>query len=397
MKKLITFLIVCLVIGGGFFYYINQFESESTLPKEEKTMLEGSLGYPSEEIPEDITICAKKIGNDKEYCTNEQIEDSKYKYGKGYKLEIEPGEYYVVAKKGNSNFKGYYSTYVKCGMEENCVSHFPIVVTARKGDYLKEINLLDWTDRSRDFAKEYRNHNFNFKVNYPEKVQINEDLRSREIYFTKKGNEKPNLTIIAHSNEERLSLSEWINNEIDLGEGEFKAPIIFGDKNSRAIFAKTYKSIGVTKEIDRVFYKGEDDTIFELNSGASAMGAEGEERNIFFSLITFSFERIEKEVEVLKPGGGTEISSPLTVKGRAKGTWFFEANLGLKLVDNQGNIIAQAPAMTESNWQTENIIPFKGTLEFETNKKMGKIIVEKDNPSGLPENADKIEIPVSIN
>jgi len=36
MKKLITFLIVCLVIGGGFFYYINQFESESTLPKEKK-------------------------------------------------------------------------------------------------------------------------------------------------------------------------------------------------------------------------------------------------------------------------------------------------------------------------------------------------------------------------
>ncbi|MFW6283511.1 MAG: Gmad2 immunoglobulin-like domain-containing protein [Minisyncoccales bacterium] len=394
MKKLLIFILVCLIIGGGLFYFLNQPKDKKTPPKETKTIIEGSLGYPSEEIPKEITICAKEINSDKEYCTEKQIENNKYKYGKGYKIEVEPGEYFVVAQKEDGNLKGYYSTYVKCGMEKNCISHFPIAVTAKEGDKLDGIDLLDWTDRSKEFTNEYKNHNFNFKLGYPERIEVREDLRSKEIYFEKE-NSKPNLTVAIHKNKDNLSLSEWVDQNIQLEEDEFKTPIVFGNSDYRAIFAKTYKSVGVTKQVDRVFYK-DNGMIFEINSGLPSIEQNGEERNDLFTGIASSFEKIENEISIDSPEIGAEISSPFTVKGEAKGNWFFEANLGLKLVDEQGNVIDQTYAMTESDWMTEEIIPLQGELNFETDKERGKVIVEKANPSGLSENADKIEIPVFI-
>src|SRR6056297_686157 len=149
MKKILIFILICLAIGGGIFLFLNQ-SNEVEIPEESvKTTIEGSLGYPSEEIPSNIKICAKAVDSDKEYCTSEQLENEKYKYGKGYKLEVSPGNYYIEASKEDNDFKGYYSTYVKCGMKEACISHFPITVALEKGDSLTGIDVLDWTDRTR--------------------------------------------------------------------------------------------------------------------------------------------------------------------------------------------------------------------------------------------------------
>ncbi len=96
------------------------------------------------------------------------------------------------------------------------------------------------------------------------------------------------------------------------------------------------------------------------------------------------------------PRPNQEIESPLIVQGRARGYWFFEGDFPVVLVDWDGLIIAQAVAQAKSDWMTEDFVEFEAVLEFEepdySNK--GALILQKDNPSGLPENDDALEIPI---
>ncbi|QQR82802.1 Gmad2 immunoglobulin-like domain-containing protein [Candidatus Campbellbacteria bacterium] len=100
-------------------------------------------------------------------------------------------------------------------------------------------------------------------------------------------------------------------------------------------------------------------------------------------------------IYVVSPRIHTEIASPLTISGRARGTWFFEGSFPVLLVDWDGKIIAEGFATT-SEWMTEEFVPFTGTIEFSkpAYDKNGTLILKKDNPSGLSENDMALEIPV---
>ena len=100
-----------------------------------------------------------------------------------------------------------------------------------------------------------------------------------------------------------------------------------------------------------------------------------------------------KEAIVESPQANDTISSPLVIKGEAPGYWFFEASLPIKLLDNQGVLIASAPASAESDPLTDNLVPFKALLEFNTTATSGYLVVNNDNPSGLPENELSVKIP----
>lgn len=89
------------------------------------------------------------------------------------------------------------------------------------------------------------------------------------------------------------------------------------------------------------------------------------------------------------------IHSPLSVAGEAPGFWFFEASLPVKLLDGNGKTLAVAPAQAQGDWQTSNFVPFLATLSFENpSTPTGTLVIAKDNPSGLPENAQEISFPV---
>jgi hypothetical protein len=46
-------------------------------------------------------------------------------------------------------------------------------------------------------------------------------------------------------------------------------------------------------------------------------------------------------------------------------------------------------------WMTEEFVPFEAVVEFDDPAvEKGILVFEKDNPSGLPENADEFRIPV---
>jgi len=95
------------------------------------------------------------------------------------------------------------------------------------------------------------------------------------------------------------------------------------------------------------------------------------------------------------PQPNETVQSPLEIKGEARGYWFFEADFPVKLYDENGRLLGIAIARTLSEWMTEDFVPFEAVLEFEvpeTDK--GILILEKDNPSGLPENADELRVPV---
>jgi len=99
--------------------------------------------------------------------------------------------------------------------------------------------------------------------------------------------------------------------------------------------------------------------------------------------------------EPLPEQGG--ITSPLVVRGKARGTWFFEASFPVTLTDWDGRIIAQVPAQAKGDWMTTDFVEFEATLTFTadtTVSSRGALILQKDNPSGLPEYDDAREITV---
>lgn len=102
------------------------------------------------------------------------------------------------------------------------------------------------------------------------------------------------------------------------------------------------------------------------------------------------------DIVVSAPVFGDEIESPLIVEGMARGTWFFEASFPMSLVDWNGRIIAQGIAQAQGEWMTEALVPWTGEIVFTKPDfdERGYLILQKDNPSGLPEHDDSIEIPI---
>ncbi|PIR66485.1 MAG: hypothetical protein COU51_03645, partial [Parcubacteria group bacterium CG10_big_fil_rev_8_21_14_0_10_36_14] len=91
-----------------------------------------------------------------------------------------------------------------------------------------------------------------------------------------------------------------------------------------------------------------------------------------------------------------KIESPLTIKGRARGTWFFEESFPIILVNWDGLIIAQSYATAKTEWMTEDYVEFEGKIEFQKPGvyDRGALILQKDNPSGLSEYDDALEISI---
>lgn len=145
----------------------------------------------------------------------------------------------------------------------------------------------------------------------------------------------------------------------------------------------------------RVFNGGEDSWICvkdqwvkhgNPNSSKPTIGCEQE--------IMKGFSNDKVKLDNLK--SNDEIFSPLTITGEIKGTWFFEGSFPVILVDWDGKIIAQVSVTTKSDWMTEDFVPFEAIINFQKPSygEKGSLIFKKDNPSGLPQNDDAIEIPV---
>lgn len=102
-------------------------------------------------------------------------------------------------------------------------------------------------------------------------------------------------------------------------------------------------------------------------------------------------------IKIKQPRPNETIQNPLEIRGEARGSWFFEASFPVKLFDENGNLLGTAIAQAQSDWMTENFVEFRATLGFQkSTAEKGTLVLEKDNPSGLPENADELRVPVKF-
>ncbi|MBI4117256.1 MAG: hypothetical protein HY451_01020 [Parcubacteria group bacterium] len=105
----------------------------------------------------------------------------------------------------------------------------------------------------------------------------------------------------------------------------------------------------------------------------------------------------ENLIRVFSPKPNQSIQSPFIIEGEARGTWYFEASFPIKLIDSQGNQIAVAIAQAQSDWMTEDFVPFRTELEFSVPQETpARLVLKKDNPSGLPEFDDQLSFPVIL-
>lgn len=104
------------------------------------------------------------------------------------------------------------------------------------------------------------------------------------------------------------------------------------------------------------------------------------------------------EIKVHTPRPQTLIESTLEITGEARGGWYFEASFPVKLLDANGEILAEHYATAQGNWMTSEFVPFTATLLFATPQTAtGTLVLMNDNPSGIPENSRELRIPIRFN
>ena len=82
------------------------------------------------------------------------------------------------------------------------------------------------------------------------------------------------------------------------------------------------------------------------------------------------------------------IQSPLLVSGRARGNWFFEASFPIELLDSNGQLVTVAIAQAESDWMTENFVPFSAIVDFSASLKgKGTLVFKKGVVYGTDKNS----------
>lgn len=103
-----------------------------------------------------------------------------------------------------------------------------------------------------------------------------------------------------------------------------------------------------------------------------------------------------EEVVLTSLKSDNTVTCPFVLEGEARGNWFFEATLSVRLEDESGNAFFQKAVMTEENWMTEDFVSFNEELYFQTEAQSGQLIIVKANPSGLEENANEVAYDVSF-
>ena len=106
---------------------------------------------------------------------------------------------------------------------------------------------------------------------------------------------------------------------------------------------------------------------------------------------------VSENVKVSSPLIGATVQKTFTVKGEARGSWMFEANLPVEVRDANGKRVSTGYTMsTSENWMTAEFVPFEGTLTVENYSGPATLVVSKDNPSDMRELDDSVSFPIVI-
>ena len=106
---------------------------------------------------------------------------------------------------------------------------------------------------------------------------------------------------------------------------------------------------------------------------------------------------LSARITIKTPTSGANVGKEFTVTGSAPGPWYFEASFPIQVRGAEGSVIGRTHANALGEWTTEKNVDFDATVHIEaTHTGPATLILMKDNPSGLPENDDSVEIPIVI-
>jgi|SRR3989344_7786207 len=109
------------------------------------------------------------------------------------------------------------------------------------------------------------------------------------------------------------------------------------------------------------------------------------------------FTPLHERVLVAFPKSGSVVGKTFNVLGEASGNWYFEASFPIQVRDANDNVIGRSHANALSNWMTTKQVGFTATVNIDGNYSgPATLILLRDNPSGLPENDDALEISIFI-
>lgn len=109
-----------------------------------------------------------------------------------------------------------------------------------------------------------------------------------------------------------------------------------------------------------------------------------------------SAEPLHTRVIVSSPKPNSSVAKTFTVTGEAPGNWYFEASFPVQVLDAENNKLVGVPAQAQGDWMTTAQVPFSVTVTVDNYTGPATLVLQKDNPSGLPENEDSLSIPIII-
>ena len=106
---------------------------------------------------------------------------------------------------------------------------------------------------------------------------------------------------------------------------------------------------------------------------------------------------INQLIRIESPKPDEKITSPVTIKGKARGYWFYEGSFPVQLKNNNLKVLLQKSIQAEGDWMTKGWVPFEMTVEYDQpSAQNGSIVFQKSNPSGLAENDRQFSLPVAF-
>ena len=92
---------------------------------------------------------------------------------------------------------------------------------------------------------------------------------------------------------------------------------------------------------------------------------------------------------------GDKVSGILNLSGSIKNAYFFEANIGISLLDENKNVLKEGYGTATTDWMTTEPVSFTTTIDATGLSGKGYILIQNDDPSGGEGGpAKKIFIPV---
>jgi len=136
------------------------------------------------------------------------------------------------------------------------------------------------------------------------------------------------------------------------------------------------------------------DVIFQSNG---MLYISDDKAGVIYKVEYLGNQKNESEISLNNLTDNQPITSGLTVEGKVKGNWFFEASFPVEIYDANNKKLAMVLAQTKENWMTAETISFFAKLNFpKPTTEQGFVVFRKDNPSALPQHDREFRVKVKF-